>query len=187
MTLRCMFAQMYVTPPAGGTVVIPGAFDAGARFDGGAQPTIPVSFFIFSYFFFHFQVFCWIFVHMGCVAAIYTGSCCKDVWYISVGYLCTQTVSWPYTQAAVVKRCSTFLLDICSHRLCRSHIYIDTGSSCKDVLSISVGYLFTQAVSQPYIYIDTGSSCKDVLYISVGYLFTQAVSQPYIYRHRQLL
>ena len=69
---------------------------------------------------------------MGCVAAIYTGSCCKDVWYISVGYLCTQTVSWPYTQAAVVKRCSTFLLDICSHRLCRSHIYIDTGSCCND-------------------------------------------------------
>ena len=49
MTLRCMFAQMYVTPPAGGAVVIPGAFDAGARFDGGGQPTIPVSFFIFKF------------------------------------------------------------------------------------------------------------------------------------------
>ena len=71
MTLRCMFAQMYVTPPAGGTVVIPGAFDAGARFDGGAQPTIPVSFFIFSFFF----------------------------------------------------SFSSFLLDICSHGLCCSHIH----------------------------------------------------------------
>ena len=28
--------------------------------------------------------------------------------------------------------CCIFLLDICSHRLCRSHIYIYTGSCCKD-------------------------------------------------------
>ena len=58
---------MYVTPPAGGTMVIPGAFDAGARFDGGAQPTIPVSGFLFVCFF-----------------------------KFSVGYLLTWAVSQPY-------------------------------------------------------------------------------------------
>ena len=89
-------------------------------------------------------------MHTGCVPARYTGSCCKDVEYISVGYLFTQAVSRPYTQAAVVKMCRIFLLDICLHRLCHSHIY--TGSCCKDVYYISVGYLFAQAVSQPYIH-----------------------------------
>ena len=137
MTLRCMFAQMYVTPPAGGAVVIPGAFDAGARFDGGAQPTIPVSFFIFK--FSVGYLFTWAVLQPYTQAAVV-----KMCGYSSVGYLCTQAVSRPDTQAAVVKMCTTFLLDICSHRLCCSHIY--TGSCCKDVYYISVGYLFTQAV-----------------------------------------